>query len=71
MHGESRCFNFAVGQEGCLTAEARKTDLSETQIAPQVLTQEARYSFTHAIAPEDFRGGRRLSVTFRQSPLRR
>ena len=49
----------------------RHARLSDTQVAPQVLTQEARYSFTHAIAPEDFCGSRRLSVTFRQSPLRR
>ena len=54
-----------------VTLQLRHARLSEIQMGPQVLTQEARYSFTHAIAPEDFCGGRRLSVTFRQSPLRR
>ena len=35
----------------------------------QVLTGRARYSFTHAIHLADLEDERRVSITFRQSPL--
>jgi hypothetical protein len=36
----------------------------------QVLTGDARYSYTHSIAAADILEPRRISITFRQSPLR-
>ncbi|PNH07326.1 hypothetical protein TSOC_006221 [Tetrabaena socialis] len=36
----------------------------------QILTRTARYSWTHAIAAEDVLDERRVSITFRHSPLR-
>lgn len=35
----------------------------------QVLTKDARYRYTHGIAMDDVLDERRVSVTFRQSPL--
>ena len=36
----------------------------------QVLSGPARYSYTHGITVEDLLAPRRVSITFRQSPLR-
>ncbi|KAK9807572.1 hypothetical protein WJX72_003107 [[Myrmecia] bisecta] len=38
--------------------------------ALQVLTRDARYAYTHAIQPHNLLSERRISITFRQSPLR-
>lgn len=35
----------------------------------QVLSKDSRYSYTHAIAKEDVLDPRRISITFRQSPI--
>ena len=35
----------------------------------QVLTRDARYSYTHEIRAEDLLDPRRVSITFRHSPL--
>ena len=35
----------------------------------QVLTGRARYNFTHAIQLKDLEDERRVSITFRQSPV--
>lgn len=37
----------------------------------QVITKEARYMYTHGISKADLAGPRRLSITFRQSPLKK
>ena len=41
------------------------------QSSVQVLTGKARYSFSHAIHLADLEDERRVSITFRQSPLTR
>ena len=38
--------------------------------ALQVLTKQARYDYTHAIARVDLPARRRVSITFRQSPIK-
>ena len=35
----------------------------------QVLSGRSRYNFTHAIYKPDFEDERRVSITFRQSPV--
>ncbi|KAL3155149.1 hypothetical protein ABBQ38_011205 [Trebouxia sp. C0009 RCD-2024] len=58
-----------------MTFICKKRDHSVTVELPartlQVITKEARYSYTHGTAKQALPGPRRVSVTFRQSPFKK
>ncbi|KAL3141514.1 hypothetical protein ABBQ32_004764 [Trebouxia sp. C0010 RCD-2024] len=58
-----------------MTFSCKKRDHSVIVDLPartlQVITKEARYSYTHGIAKPALSGPRRVSVTFRQSPFKK
>ena len=55
--------------ERCRAASCLAVHTLRRRCVKQVLTGKARYSFTHAIAKADLEEERRVSITFRQSPV--